>query len=189
MSSIKDQFKAQLKPPSGAVLTETTWFAEVASDVSDLSDELKVIIPDFDLNYTWGPCFWYPPGPDTLPLQGDVCLVTFDNRMTPWVVAWDGASVGGGDGGTSTSDALTVIAGETFSDTVWGAPTGLSGTMGVTIKKPDGTVETARATSGIVEVAPGSYTYTGTAPSTAGYYVLVWDDTVDWVSIDLEVLP
>jgi len=79
--------------------------------------------------------------------------------------------------------------GESFSDSVWAAPPGLVGTIGVEIKRAaDGSVFLPRTTDDIIEVAPGSYTYTGPAPGTIGSYVFTWDDTVDFVSLDLLVL-
>lgn len=65
-----------------------------------------------------------------------------------------------------------------FEAIAQGFATGLTGTIGVTILDGIGGTTTARSTSGIVETpaSSGIYTATLTAPSSAGQYVLVWDD-------------
>lgn len=73
--------------------------------------------------------------------------------------------------------------------TVYGFATGLVGTVGVRVMDGQGGTTTARSTSGIVESPAGSgvYTATITSPSTAGQYVVVWDDTATYVPEDLVV--
>lgn len=60
----------------------------IAVDAANLSDPLPVILPDFDADITWGPCRWQSRDAATLPNKGDTCLVIFDNRREPWIVAW-----------------------------------------------------------------------------------------------------
>lgn len=67
---------------------------------------------------------------------------------------------------------------QSFDITLSGAPTGLTGTLGVrVIDQPAGTTIVARTTAGISEQPAGSgiYSATLTAPSTAGTYLVVWD--------------
>lgn len=60
---------------------------------------------------------------------------------------------------------------------VQGAPTGLTGTLGVRITDEDAVVVTARTTAGIVESPSGSGTYraTLTTPDENGDYLITWD--------------
>ena len=80
--------------------------------------------------------------------------------------------------------------GASFEATFNFGETGLVGTLGVAIMDGD-TATVARTTSGINEIAAtGVYVFTGTAPSTAGQYVLLADDgaaTPFYVSDDLTV--
>jgi len=71
-------------PPEG----RNIWFGVFAAAASDLSDMLPVIIPEFDTHLQWGPCMWQSRDDVSLPAKGDPCLVIFDNRRNPWVVAW-----------------------------------------------------------------------------------------------------
>lgn len=67
----------------------------------------------------------------------------------------------------------------TFTAILEGAPTGLTGTVGVRVlSAADDSVSIARTTSGIAEAIAGSGTYEIqlTSPSTPGEYVIVWDD-------------
>ena len=58
----------------------------IANDVAALDDELYVTIAGFDGGrQLWGPCAWSPS--TTLPKRGEECLVLFDERETPWVMA------------------------------------------------------------------------------------------------------
>lgn len=68
--------------------------------------------------------------------------------------------------------------GDQFVATLEGAATGMAGTIGVRIENTDGTNQTPRTTSGIVEIEPdsGVYTVTLTAPTTRGKYIVLWDD-------------
>jgi hypothetical protein len=67
---------------------------------------------------------------------------------------------------------------DTFDATTNGAPTGLTGTLGVrVIDQPAGATMLARTTAGISEQPPGSgiYSVTLIAPAIAGSYLVVWD--------------
>lgn len=78
--------------------------------------------------------------------------------------------------------------GSLFESTVQGAATGLVGTIGVRIKAlPANTTVFARTTAGIVETVTGIYAKQLTAPTTAGAYVIVWDDGTNFASEDLTV--
>lgn len=71
--------------------------------------------------------------------------------------------------------------GGTFEATLDGAPTGLTGTLLVSIiDTPTGTVVTAETTAGIVEAPAGSklYSVTLTAPEAVGQYSVVWRNPV-----------
>jgi hypothetical protein len=65
-----------------------------------------------------------------------------------------------------------------FVATLEGAPTGLSGQLGVTIYDLTDTVIRARKTTGLVEVGTGTgvYTIALTSPAAPGQYAIVWDD-------------
>ena len=64
------------------------WFGTFAKDVMDFTDLAPIIIPDFDTHLQWGPARWQTRDATTLPQKGDLCLVVFDNRRQPWVIAW-----------------------------------------------------------------------------------------------------
>lgn len=68
---------------------EGNWFAVVATNADDITDEVEVIIPAFDPVLRWGPCRWTPRGDQvTFPQRGDECLIVFDNRNIPWITCW-----------------------------------------------------------------------------------------------------
>lgn len=73
--------------------------------------------------------------------------------------------------------SVTTTPSGTLEVTLSGAPTGLTGTIGVRVTDGQGATTIARTTSGIVEYPSGSgiYTATLTAPAVAGQYVVVWD--------------
>lgn len=64
------------------------WFARVATNPNDQNILVEVVIPDFDPHLRWGPCRWQARSDTALPARGDECLVVFDNRREPWIVAW-----------------------------------------------------------------------------------------------------
>lgn len=64
------------------------WYGTFAADVDDLTDLAPVIIPEFDPGLQWGPARWQARDSVSLPRKGDSCLVAFDNRREPWVIAW-----------------------------------------------------------------------------------------------------
>lgn len=84
--------------------------------------------------------------------------------------------------------------GQPFEATTNGAPTGLTGTIGVrVIDQPVGTVMTPRTTAGIIEAPAGSgiYSVALTAPNTEGTYLVVWDTggaTPTYASEELQVV-
>lgn len=70
------------------ILGQGAHYATVAENAVDFTDEIEVILPDFDDNMRWGPCRWQSRDAIGLPKRGDECLVMFDNRNQPWIVAW-----------------------------------------------------------------------------------------------------
>lgn len=72
---------------------------------------------------------------------------------------------------------IYITPGNTFEATLSGAPTGLTGTLGVRILNNAGGTTLARTTAGIAEFPAGSgfYTVTLTAPTTTGQYSIFWD--------------
>lgn len=64
------------------------WYAVVAKTVTDLSESVYVVIPDFDPDLQFGPCRWQSRDATSLPARGDEALVVFDNKRRPWVIAW-----------------------------------------------------------------------------------------------------
>lgn len=88
---------------------------------------------------------------------------------------------------------IYAIPGSTFTAVLEGAATGLVGTVGVRIENPDGSNNTARTTSGIVELEAGSGAYAASglvAPDTAGTYIVIWDTgggSPSWASEELTV--
>lgn len=75
---------------------------------------------------------------------------------------------------------LYIQKGASFEATAEGFASGLVGTLGVRILDNIGGTIIPRQTSGIIELLAGSGTYavTLTAPSLAGEYSIVWDDTL-----------
>lgn len=74
--------------PRPASLSGTAWYAIVATNATDLSDSLEVVIPAFDKNLRFGPCRWQSRDAVSLPARGDEALVVFDERKQPWIIAW-----------------------------------------------------------------------------------------------------
>lgn len=68
-----------------------------------------------------------------------------------------------------------------FTATVENVPASAADTLGVRIENTDGTTETARTTTGIVEVQAdsGIYVATLTAPEDSGSYLILWDTGED----------
>lgn len=83
--------------------------------------------------------------------------------------------------------SITSAPGVSFEATVNGASTGLVGTITVRIEDGQNTVVTAASTTSIVESGTGIYTATRTAPSTAGQYLVIWNDGTNETSEDLTV--
>jgi hypothetical protein len=68
--------------------TRSFWRGIVAENVTDLSDRLSVVVPDFDPNFRWTNCRWQSRDSLSLPIRGDECLVVLDNRGEAWVISW-----------------------------------------------------------------------------------------------------
>jgi hypothetical protein len=83
MTTIKELLRRQ-QPNSDIV----HWFGTVHSAPADLSDRMSVVVPDFDPGFVWTECRWMPRDAVSLPAKGDACVVVFDNRIQPWVLAW-----------------------------------------------------------------------------------------------------
>lgn len=64
------------------------WYGYFSRDVLDIADFAYVILPEFDAHFEWGPCYWMARDATTLPVKGNKCLMTLDNRRNPWVTAW-----------------------------------------------------------------------------------------------------
>lgn len=64
------------------------WYAIIARSILDENGPAYVILPDYSMDFRWGPCRWQARGSVTFPQIGDEALVMFDNRMNPWVIAW-----------------------------------------------------------------------------------------------------
>jgi hypothetical protein len=76
------------------------------------------------------------------------------------------------------SDTIYIKPGETLFSDLDNAPTGLVGTVGVTvIQKSDQSIVSARTVEGIVEfpVNSGHYQFSGKGPSTEGSFTVFWD--------------
>ena len=82
-------------------------------------------------------------------------------------------------------------AGSVFEAVAEGFPTGLVGTLGVTIDDNEGNNIVARTTAGIIEIQTvgsfGVYRYLGVYPATLGTYTITWDDGVLSASEYIEV--
>jgi hypothetical protein len=64
------------------------WYGVIAEDITDLEQRVTFVIPEFDSRKRWGPARWQARGDIAMPSRDDVCLVAFDNRLEPWVIAW-----------------------------------------------------------------------------------------------------
>lgn len=65
-----------------------TAYGIIAAPAGDFNTFVPVIIPEFDPNLQWGPCRWQSRDEISLPAKGDECLVVWDSRREPWIVAW-----------------------------------------------------------------------------------------------------
>jgi hypothetical protein len=84
---------------------------------------------------------------------------------------------------------MNVAPGASFEAVADGFATGLTGTIGVRVTDNQGATTIARVTAGVAEYPAGSgiYAKTLTAPSTAGQYSIVWDDTSSYATDELVV--
>lgn len=69
-----------------------------ANDPSDFDDPAFVIIPTLSKMNRIGPCPWTPVQGTSLPTRDDPCLVGYDEKENPYVIAW-WPQVGGSPGG------------------------------------------------------------------------------------------
>lgn len=83
--------------------------------------------------------------------------------------------------------SITTAPGVSFEATVDNAGSGLTGTITVRIEDGLNNIVTAASTTGIVESGTGIYTATRTAPSTAGQYLVIWNNGSAEASEDLTV--
>lgn len=68
-------------------MRERLWFGQFAKAPASLADPATIIVPDYDETLHWSNVRWQARGA-VLPVKGDECLITFDNRNQPWVIAW-----------------------------------------------------------------------------------------------------
>lgn len=64
------------------------WTGVVAATAVDFTTLVPVTLPDYDPTLQWGPCRWQSRDAVSLPRKGDDCLVVFDNKNDPWIIAW-----------------------------------------------------------------------------------------------------
>lgn len=53
-------------------------------------DPVWVMVPEFSIDYAYGPCDWPAIHGATLPAQGAKALLLFDQNNAPTVVSWQG---------------------------------------------------------------------------------------------------
>lgn len=89
MSPITGRLKDLVNPLNNSHLDYGgSWYGEMAHDITDIRNGAFVYIMDFSDSLMWGPCPWQSRDKDSLPSEGDPCIVVFDNRRNPWVIAW-----------------------------------------------------------------------------------------------------
>jgi hypothetical protein len=81
-AQIRDEIKREITPVRARI-----WFGQFFEAPASLADLATIIVPDYDTTIHWSNCRWQARG-STLPAKGDECIVVFDNRNQPWVVAW-----------------------------------------------------------------------------------------------------
>jgi hypothetical protein len=64
------------------------WYGTIAETVGDFAERVMVNLPDFSPDHQVGPCMWQSRDDVNMPTRDDRCLVVFDNRGQPWVLAW-----------------------------------------------------------------------------------------------------
>jgi hypothetical protein len=69
-------------------MRERVWFGYFIDAPADMASPASIIVPDYDPSIHWSNCRWQARDSFTLPQPGDECLVKFDNRNQPWIVAW-----------------------------------------------------------------------------------------------------
>jgi hypothetical protein len=86
---------------------------------------------------------------------------------------------------TATATAMIVSAPTFWSylSTVAGFSTGLAGSVGYTVYKPDGTTYAARTTSGVLAMGSAGYAAQVALP-TSGCYCIQWDDSANHFAYD-----
>ncbi len=113
-----------------------------------------------------------------IPAVGDQVLLTNidGDQQRPVIVAPISTAAGGIPGLAAAPTGVTAPRGTVFEADADGAPTGLTGTMGLRILQGTSTI-VARTTAGITEYPAGSgrYVKNPVAPAAAGRYQLMWD--------------
>ena len=65
------------------------WYGTVAKTVANINDLMEIIVPELaGSEFKITEARWQSRDALSLPVRGDECLVVFDNRSNPWVVAW-----------------------------------------------------------------------------------------------------
>ena len=74
---------------------EGVWSGTIATSAINGFATVMVIVPSLGGNQTrFGPCRWVIKGID-LSARGDACLVVWDEKQKPFVIAWWSGSEGG----------------------------------------------------------------------------------------------
>lgn len=64
------------------------WSGTVATNAAGMTSTVEVLIGAFDAKHRFGPCRWMARDATALPERGDSCLVVFDEKQRPFVIAW-----------------------------------------------------------------------------------------------------
>lgn len=64
------------------------WFGTIAETITEFNQRCRVIIPEISRTTQMKGCFWQARDGTSMPQRGNRCLIAFDNRRQPWVIAW-----------------------------------------------------------------------------------------------------
>jgi len=63
------------------------WRGTIATDAANMDDTVEVLLRSHDGKHRFGPAQWVARGHE-LPERGNQCLVVFDEKSMPYVIAW-----------------------------------------------------------------------------------------------------
>lgn len=83
MSFLREETRSPLLDQSHPL-----WYGTIAETITSLSEMAYITLPDSGADTQIGPCRWQSRDNGSMPQRGDNCIVAFDSRSQPWIMAW-----------------------------------------------------------------------------------------------------